>query len=58
MDEQNGELMIVYYDTVDDTGRLMADIWMQSSIDNEATWSAPTKITTAATDETRSYCAK
>jgi hypothetical protein len=52
VDEVSGQLMIVYYDTIDDPGRLEADIWMQSSTDDGVSWSPAAKITTAATDET------
>jgi hypothetical protein len=51
LDETSGEMMIVYYDTVDDPGRLKTDVWMQSSTDGGATWSTATKITTQQTDE-------
>jgi hypothetical protein len=54
LDETSGDLMVVYYDTVSDPGRLKADIWMQSSSDDGVTWSAPVKVTTSATDETAS----
>src|SRR5579862_222514 len=54
LDETSGDLMVIYYDTVADPGRLKADIWMQSSTDNGVTWSSPTKITTSPTDETAS----
>lgn len=52
VDETNGMLGIVYYDTVGDPARLKTDVWYQSSFDGGLNWSAPTKITTAQTDET------
>ncbi len=52
VDETDGKLVAIYYDTVDDSGRLKSDIWMQSSADDGQTWSNATKLTTAQTDET------
>jgi Neuraminidase (sialidase) len=52
VDETNGNLIIIYYDTVNDTGRHKTDVWMQTSTDDGATWSAAQKVTTAQTDET------
>jgi hypothetical protein len=52
VDETNGQLVVVYYDTVDDQGRLKTDVWMQTSVDDGATWSDAKKITSAQTDET------
>jgi hypothetical protein len=52
VDETNGNMMLVYYDTVADPKRLKADVWMQSSIDNGATWTSAVKITSSPTDET------
>jgi hypothetical protein len=54
VDETSGDMMVIYYDTISDPGRKKTDIWMQSSTDNGATWSAATKVTTAQTDETAS----
>jgi hypothetical protein len=54
LDPANGQISIVYYDTVDDPGRLKTDVWYQSSTDGGLTWSAPFRITTAMTDETAS----
>ena len=42
----------MYYDTIADAGRLKTDVWLQTSDDNGATWSAAIKVTTAQTDET------
>ncbi len=39
LDETSGDLMVVYYDTVDDPGRLKTDVWMQSSTDGGQSWS-------------------
>ncbi len=52
VDEINGHLLIVYYDTMSDLGRKKTDVWLQSSSDDGVTWSIPIKITTAQTDET------
>jgi hypothetical protein len=52
VDESNGDLVVIYYDTVADTNRVKTDVWMQSSTDDGGTWSAAVKITTAQTDET------
>jgi hypothetical protein len=51
LDETSGDLMVVYYDTVADTGRLKTDLWMQSSTDGGETWSTAQKITSQQTDE-------
>ena len=40
VDETNGLVSIVYYDTVADSGRHKADVWYQSSADDGATWSS------------------
>jgi len=52
VDPVTGALGIIYYDTVADPARLKTDVWYQSSFDAGVTWSTPTKITTAQTDET------
>ncbi len=52
VDDASGNLMVVYYDTVGDPGRLKTDIWMQCSVDHGATWTTAVKITSAETDET------
>jgi IPT/TIG domain/BNR repeat-like domain len=52
VDEANGTLVVIYYDTVDDPGRLKTDVWYQSSTDDGVTWTAATKVTTSQTDET------
>ena len=52
VDEASGQLVVVYYDTVADPGRVKTDVWMQQSLDDGATWTPPVKITTAQTDET------
>jgi hypothetical protein len=54
VDETNGRLVVIYYDTVDGPGRLRSDVWYQTSSDNGVTWSTPVKVTTAQTDETGS----
>ena len=52
VDETSGVLMVVYYDTVNDPGRLKTNLWMQTSSDNGVTWTAAVRVTTAETDET------
>lgn len=52
LDETNGRLVIIYYDTVGDATRRTANVWMQTSTDHGVTWSTAEKVTTAATDET------
>jgi len=54
VDDNNGDLAVVYYDTVADTNRDKTDVWTQSSTDDGGSWSAAVKITTAQTDETAS----
>ncbi|MEA2342973.1 MAG: serine protease, partial [Thermoanaerobaculia bacterium] len=52
VDETNGNLGAIYYDTVADSGRLKVDIYYQLSTDGGATWQAAVKVSTAMTDET------
>lgn len=52
VDETNGTVAIIYYDTVDDAGRKKTNVYYQASLDHGATWSQPFIITTAQTDET------
>ena len=52
VDETNGKLGIIYYDTVGDSGRKKTDIWFQTSSDDGVTWSTAEKVTTTMTDET------
>ena len=52
VDQVSGALVAVYYDTINDPGRLKTDLWMQTSLDHGATWSSPAQVTTAQTDET------
>ncbi len=52
VDETSGDLMVVYYDTVNDPTRLKTDVWMQSSTDFGQSWSAAQLVTSAETDET------
>ena len=47
-----GSSLFCHYDTVNDSGRLKSDIWMQFSTDDGVTWSTAVQITTAETDET------
>jgi hypothetical protein len=52
VDENNGRVAIIYYDTVDDAGRLTTNVYYQSSSDFGATWTTADRVTTAATNET------
>jgi len=52
VDETNGTLGAIYYDTVADAGRKKVDIWYQMSSDGGVTWQAAVKVTTSMTDET------
>jgi hypothetical protein len=52
VDETNGNLAVVYYDTVADGSRKKVDLYSQMSTDGGATWQAAVKVTTAMTDET------
>jgi IPT/TIG domain len=52
VDQADGALVVIYYDTVDDPGRLKTDVWYQSSRDDGVTWSAANTVTTSQTDET------
>ncbi len=51
VDDTTGNLMVVYYDTVNDTNRVKTDIWMQNSTDGGLTWSPAVQVTTAETNE-------
>ena len=52
LDEATGAMMVVYYDTILDTGRIKTNFWMQQSFDRGVSWTAPLRVTTAETDET------
>ncbi len=52
VDETNGNLGAIYYDTVDDAGRKKVNIYYQMSTDGGVSWQTPVKVTTAQTDET------
>jgi hypothetical protein len=52
VDEATGALAVIYYDTVGDAARKKTNVWYQSSYDDGATWTAPFKVSTAASDET------
>jgi Bacterial pre-peptidase C-terminal domain len=54
VDETNGTLGAIYYDTVNDPNRKKVDVFYQMSSDGGASWQAPVKVTTAMTDETTS----
>jgi hypothetical protein len=52
VDESNGNLMVIYDDTVNDPNRLQTDVFMQTSTDDGLTWSTPVRVTSARSDET------
>ncbi len=52
VDETNGNLGAMYYDTVDDAGRKKTNVYYQLSTNGGVSWEAPVKVTTAMTDET------
>ena len=52
VDETNGMIAVMYYDTVADAGRKKTNVYYQASYDDGVTWSSPLKVTTAQTDET------
>jgi hypothetical protein len=52
VDATDGTLVITYHDTADDPGRLETKLWYQSSADYGASWTAPQRVSSAATDET------
>jgi len=52
IDETNGTIGAIYYDTVADAGRKKVDVYYQMSSDGGATWQAAVKVTSAMTDET------
>lgn len=52
VDESTGRIAVIYHDTVGDSTRKTTNIYYQTSSDNGATWSAATKVTTSATNET------
>jgi hypothetical protein len=52
VDETNGQIAVMYYDTVDDSTRKKTNVYYQASFDDGASWSAPFKVSSAQTDET------
>ena len=52
VDETNGNLGAIYYDTVADAGRKKVDVYYQLSTDGGVTWDPAVKVTTAMADET------
>ena len=52
VDDDDGTMVVVYYDTAGDSTRRATNLWYQSSADNGTTWTTATRITTAPTDET------
>jgi hypothetical protein len=51
-DAYTGTLVVVYYDTIDDPGRRMTDVWMKTSEDQGKSWSLGDKLTSGQTNET------
>ena len=51
VDDATGRISVSYYDTAGDPGRTSVNVYYQSSTDGGQTWTAPFKVTTAATDE-------
>ncbi len=51
VDDTTGDLMVVYYDTVNDPNRVSAEIWTQYSTDGGNTWSPAVQVATAPTNE-------
>ncbi len=51
VDDTTGDLMVVYYDTVNDPNRVKTDIWTQYSTDGGSSWSPAVQVTTAETNE-------
>lgn len=49
VDETSGALTVIYYDTLGE-GRVRAHVWAQASVDDGVTWSAPFRVTTAASE--------
>ena len=52
VDQVSGVMVVVYYDTINNSGRLKTDLWMQTSSDHGASWSSAAQVTSAETDET------
>jgi hypothetical protein len=52
VDETNGNLGAIYYDTVADAGRKKVDVYYQLSTNGGVSWDPAVKVTTAMTDET------
>jgi hypothetical protein len=52
VDETNGRIGVIYYDTVGDATRRTTNLWYQSSANDGTTWSLPLKVSTGRTDET------
>jgi hypothetical protein len=52
LDEATGRLGIVYYDTIQDASRLTTRLFYQSSDDGGTTWSIPSQVSSASTNET------
>src|SRR5258708_2267914 len=52
VDENDGRIGVIYYDTVGDPARLKTDVWDQASADGGGSWAAAAKGTSAPTDET------
>lgn len=51
VDETDGKLMVVYYDTVNDSARLKTELFMQTSQDDGVSWSTASQVSSGQTDE-------
>jgi len=54
VDEATGAVAVIYYDSVNDATRKRTDVYYQSSFNDGVTWSAPFKVTSAASNEASS----
>lgn len=52
VDQTNGQLVVMYYDTVNDSARVKTDVFVQTSPDGGVTWSGAVQVTSGETDET------
>jgi hypothetical protein len=54
VDETDGKLVVVYYDTVNDSNRVQTELFMQTSVDDGVSWSTAERVSSGQTDETAS----
>jgi hypothetical protein len=52
IDESDGELGLIYYDTIGDPSRLSTNLFFQASRDGGLSWSAPQRVTSEPSNET------